>query len=90
MPGEILPAVESTYGIEVYVTRPTALDIDVTKQLTDRLPWVMTVVIGLILVPSTMVMFNRADWWLPRRLDRLLPNVDIEGGQLLDESEATG
>ncbi|MCY3661401.1 MAG: MMPL family transporter [bacterium] len=238
MRGEILPAVESTYGIEVYVTGPTALDIDVTKQLTDRLPWVMTVVIGLIfvvlmlafrsllvplkaaigillsigaalgivvavfqwgwgasllgvdgtmpiisflpvmsfailfglsmdyevfilsrvreewlrtgdaresvikgvgatarvitaaaaimtavfagfllgdqpvvkmiglalavavlldatvirliLVPSTMVMFNRANWWLPGWLDRILPNVDIEGGQLLDESEATG
>ena len=238
MRGEILPAVESSYGIEVYVTGPTALDIDVTKQLTDRLPWVMTVVIGLIfvvlmlafrsllvplkaavgillsigaalgivvavfqwgwgasllgvdgtmpiisflpvmsfailfglsmdyevfilsrvreewlrtgdardsvikgvgatarvitaaaaimtavfagfllgdqpvvkmiglalavavlldatvirliLVPSTMVMFNRANWWLPAWLDRILPNVDIEGEQLLDESEATG
>ncbi|MYI56465.1 MAG: MMPL family transporter, partial [Acidimicrobiia bacterium] len=237
MRGEILPAVESTYGIEVYVTGPTALDIDVTKQLTDRLPWVMTVVIGLIfvvlmlafrsllvllkaaigillsigaalgivvavfqwgwgasllgvdgtmaiisflpvmsfailfglsmdyevfilsrvreewlrtgdardsvikgvgatarvitaaaaimtavfagfllgdqpvvkmiglalavavlldatvirliLVPSTMVMFNRANWWLPRWLDRILPNVDIEGERLFDEAEAT-
>ena len=88
MRGEILPAVESEHGIEVDVAGPTALDIDLTKQLTDRLPWVMVVVIGLILVPSTMVMFNRANWWLPAWLDRILPNVDIEGEQLLDELES--
>ena len=236
MRGEILPGVESTYGIEVYVAGPTALEIDLDRQLTDRLPWVMVVVIGLIfvvlmlafrsllvplkaaigillsigaalgivvavfqwgwaasvigvdgtmpiisflpvmafailfglsmdyevfilsrvreewlrtgdaresvikgvgatarvitaaaaimtavfggfllgdqpvikmvglalavavlldatvirlvLVPSTMVMFNRANWWLPRWLDRILPHVDIEGEKLLDEFEA--
>jgi RND superfamily putative drug exporter len=27
------------------------------------------------------VMGERA-WWLPRRLDRLVPNVDIEGAAL--------
>ncbi len=237
MRGEILPGVESTYGVEVYVAGPTALDIDLTEQLNDRLPWVMVVVIGLIfvvlmlafrsllvplkaaigillsigaalgivvavfqwgwgasligvdgtmaiisflpvmsfailfglsmdyevfilsrvreewlrsgdarqsvikgvgatarvitaaaaimaavfggfllgdqpvvkmvglalavavlldatvirlvLVPSTMVMFNRANWWLPAWLDRLLPNVDIEGEKLLDELDDT-
>ena len=235
MRGDILPTVESAYGVEVYVAGPTALDIDLTKQLNDRLPWVMVVVIGLIfivlmlafrsllvplkaaigillsigaalgivvavfqwgwgasvigvdgtmaiisflpvmsfailfglsmdyevfilsrvreewlrtgdarqsvirgvgatarvitaaaaimtavfagfllgdqpvvkmiglalavavlldatvirlvLVPSTMVMFNRANWWLPRWLDRILPNVDIEGEQLFEEDE---
>ena len=52
-------------------------------------------IIRLILVPSTMVMFNRANWWLPGWLDRILPNVDIEGEKLLDtltpplKSEAT-
>ena len=236
MRGEILPAVESGYGVEVYVAGPTALEIDLTKQLNDRLPWVMAVVIALIfvvlmlafrsllvplkaaigillsigaalgivvavfqwgwgasligvdgtmaiisflpvmsfailfglsmdyevfilsrvreewlrtgdarqsvirgvgatarvitaaaaimtavfggfllgdqpvvkmvglalavavlldatvirliLVPSTMVMFNRANWWLPAWLDRILPNVDIEGEKLLDGLEA--
>ena len=236
MRGEILPAVESGYGVEVYVAGPTALEIDLTKQLNDRLPWVMVVVIALIfvvlmlafrsllvplkaaigillsigaalgivvavfqwgwgasligvdgtmaiisflpvmsfailfglsmdyevfilsrvreewlrtgdarqsvirgvgatarvitaaaaimtavfggfllgdqpvvkmvglalavavlldatvirliLVPSTMVMFNRANWWLPAWLDRILPNVDIEGEKLLDGLEA--
>ena len=50
MRGDVLPAAESTHGIEVYVAGPTALDIDLSKQLTERLPWVMVVVIGLIFV----------------------------------------
>lgn len=37
-----------------------------------------TVVRGL-LVPTAMVLLGRVNWWLPRRLDRLLPHVDIEG-----------
>lgn len=37
-----------------------------------------TVVRGL-LVPATMVLLGSGNWWLPRRLDRLLPHVDIEG-----------
>ena len=29
-----------------------------------------------------MSLLGRAAWWLPRWLDRALPNVDIEGEQL--------
>ncbi|MFJ6634159.1 MMPL family transporter [Streptomyces sp. NPDC091376] len=36
-----------------------------------------TVVRG-VLVPSTMVLLGRANWWLPARLDRLLPHLAIE------------
>ncbi|MER6785728.1 MMPL family transporter [Streptomyces sp. NPDC000658] len=36
-----------------------------------------TVVRG-ILVPSTMVLLGRANWWLPAWLDRVLPHLDIE------------
>ncbi|MFD5430040.1 MMPL family transporter [Streptomyces sp. NPDC127084] len=36
-----------------------------------------TVVRGL-LVPSTMVLLDRANWWLPTWLDRLLPHMAIE------------
>lgn len=38
-----------------------------------------TVVRGL-LVPTTMVLLGKANWWIPRRLDRLLPQMHIEGG----------
>ncbi|WP_432072904.1 MMPL family transporter [Streptomyces wuyuanensis] len=36
-----------------------------------------TVVRG-VLVPSTMVLLGRANWWLPDALDRLLPRLAIE------------
>ncbi|MET9572123.1 MMPL family transporter [Streptomyces virginiae] len=38
----------------------------------------VTVVRGL-LVPTTMALLGDRGWWLPRRLDRLLPELDIEG-----------
>ncbi|MFI7035060.1 MMPL family transporter [Microbispora rosea] len=31
------------------------------------------------LVPATMVLLDRLNWWIPRRLDRILPNLSIEG-----------
>jgi len=36
-------------------------------------------VVRLLLVPSTMYLFGRANWWLPGWLDRLLPRFDPEG-----------
>ncbi|MEU8324992.1 MMPL family transporter [Nonomuraea sp. NPDC048881] len=37
-----------------------------------------TVIRGF-LVPATMVLLGRANWWCPRWLDRLLPNLSVEG-----------
>ncbi|MBY8879012.1 MMPL family transporter [Actinacidiphila acidipaludis] len=34
-------------------------------------------VVRLILVPSTMFLMGRANWWFPRRLDRILPRVHM-------------
>ncbi len=36
-------------------------------------------VVRVVLVPATMRLMGEANWWLPRWLDRLLPNLDIEG-----------
>ncbi|MCH0542004.1 MMPL family transporter [Streptomyces sp. MUM 203J] len=36
-------------------------------------------VVRLLLVPASMYLFGRANWWMPRWLDRLLPHVDPEG-----------
>jgi putative drug exporter of the RND superfamily len=36
--------------------------------------------VRMVLVPGTMVLLGRANWWLPRWLDRILPTIDIEGG----------
>ncbi|MEU7988082.1 MMPL family transporter [Streptosporangium canum] len=37
-----------------------------------------TVIRGF-LVPATMVLLGRFNWWCPRWLDRILPNLSIEG-----------
>ncbi|MFF4772745.1 MMPL family transporter [Microtetraspora fusca] len=39
-------------------------------------------VVRMTLVPAVMSMFGAAAWWLPRSLDRALPNLDIEGERL--------
>jgi putative drug exporter of the RND superfamily len=36
-------------------------------------------VVRLLLVPSTMELLGKANWWLPGWLDRILPNVNLEG-----------
>ena len=39
-------------------------------------------VVRMALVPALMHLAGDGAWWLPRWLDRLLPNVDIEGAAL--------
>jgi RND superfamily putative drug exporter len=36
-------------------------------------------VVRLVLVPATMTLLGRGNWWLPRWLDRILPRIDAEG-----------
>ncbi|KAB1144689.1 MMPL family transporter [Streptomyces luteolifulvus] len=36
-------------------------------------------VVRLVLVPATMYLLGRANWWLPAWLDRTLPRLDPEG-----------
>ncbi|RNF39598.1 MMPL family transporter [Planococcus salinus] len=41
--------------------------------------------IRMIFVPAVMSMFGDKIWWLPKWLDKLLPDLDIEGEKLLQE-----
>ena len=36
-------------------------------------------VVRMLLVPATMELLGDKNWWLPGWLDRLLPNIDVEG-----------
>ena len=36
-------------------------------------------VVRMVLVPATMALLGKANWWLPGWLDRLLPRLDVEG-----------
>ncbi len=40
-------------------------------------------IIRLVLIPATLYLLGERAWWLPRWLDRLLPEVDVEGEKLL-------
>jgi putative drug exporter of the RND superfamily len=35
--------------------------------------------VRMVLVPATMALLGRANWWLPRWLDRMLPQLRVEG-----------
>ncbi|MGW6578092.1 MMPL family transporter [Streptomyces globisporus] len=51
-------------------------------------------VVRMAIVPAVLALLGRKAWWLPRWLDRALPNVDVEGEklqqQLTDESGSAG
>ena len=32
-----------------------------------------------VLLPAVMLLMGRRTWWLPRRLDRVLPHISVEG-----------
>jgi RND superfamily putative drug exporter len=38
--------------------------------------------VRLLLVPALMHLLGRSAWWLPKWLDRILPDVDVEGASL--------
>ena len=47
------------------------------------------IVVCMTIVPAVMTLFGPAAWWLPRWLDRVLSDVDVEGEKLrlrLDEA----
>jgi putative drug exporter of the RND superfamily len=42
-------------------------------------------VVRMVLVPATMELLGDRNWWLPGWLDRLLPNLHIEGHDIPDD-----
>jgi putative drug exporter of the RND superfamily len=45
-------------------------------------------VVRMILVPATMALLGRANWWLPGRVDRLLPHVGLDDEEPAREPDA--
>lgn len=39
-------------------------------------------IVRMLLIPAAMHLLGRAAWWFPKWLDRIIPNVDVEGAQL--------
>ncbi len=40
-------------------------------------------VVRMVIVPAAMSLFDEKAWWFPRWLDRIIPNIDIEGERLI-------
>ncbi|GAA2619798.1 MMPL family transporter [Streptomyces axinellae] len=47
-------------------------------------------VVRMAIVPAALALLGRRAWWLPRWLDRLLPNVDVEGEGLRKALQPAG
>lgn len=47
-------------------------------------------VVRLLLIPAVMHLLGKSAWWIPRWLDRILPNVDVEGAKLELRHPGTG
>ncbi|MGH9000176.1 MAG: hypothetical protein ACRDY7_12410, partial [Acidimicrobiia bacterium] len=47
-------------------------------------------VVRMVFVPATMALLGARNWWLPRPLARVLPNLDIEGAHLFDHQPPDG
>jgi RND superfamily putative drug exporter len=45
-------------------------------------------VVRMVLVPATMELLGDRNWWLPGWLDRLLPNLHVEGHEVTDPDAA--
>jgi RND superfamily putative drug exporter len=43
-------------------------------------------VVRMVLVPALMQLFGRANWWIPRWLDRRLPGLDVERAHVASEN----
>lgn len=39
-------------------------------------------VVRMLIIPALMHLFGKGAWWLPRWLDKILPDVDVEGAKL--------
>ncbi|MFE2722727.1 MMPL family transporter [Kitasatospora sp. NPDC059327] len=39
-------------------------------------------VVRMAIIPAALALLGRRAWWLPRPLDRILPDIDVEGARL--------
>ncbi|MEU8973157.1 MMPL family transporter [Streptomyces monashensis] len=47
-------------------------------------------IVRMAIVPAVLALLGKRAWWLPKWLDRALPNVDVEGEGLRTQSPANG
>ena len=74
--------ISSAAAIMVAVFTGFALDPDVTVKMIGlgmaTAVLIDATIVRLVLVPATMTLLGRANWWLPPFLDRILPHIEAE------------
>src|SRR5690606_4077887 len=43
--------------------------------------------VRMVLIPSLLVLLGKWAWWMPAWLDRILPDIDVEGSKLRELQE---
>ncbi|MFF0531616.1 MMPL family transporter [Nocardia amikacinitolerans] len=41
-------------------------------------------IVRMVLIPSLLVIMGKWSWWMPKWLDRIVPDIDVEGTKLRD------
>jgi integral membrane protein, MMPL family len=44
-------------------------------------------VVRMTITPAVLTLLGDKAWWMPKWLDKLVPNMDVEGATLLDTLE---
>lgn len=44
-------------------------------------------IVRMMIVPAVMILLGKAAWYMPKWLDKILPNIDIEGESIMKELE---
>jgi RND superfamily putative drug exporter len=45
-------------------------------------------IVRMVLMPAMLALLGKSAWWLPRWLDKIIPDLDVEGRALDDHSDA--
>lgn len=81
--------ITSAGAIMIAVFAGFAMDSDITvKMMGVGLATAVLVdvtIVRMVLVPATMSILGKANWWIPAWLDRVLPKFDIEGSDQAGE-----
>ena len=83
--GTTARVITSAALIMISVFASFILDVDVTTKMfgigLSVAVFLDVTLVRMILVPAAMSLLGHRAWWLPEWLDRLLPTIDIEGGE---------
>jgi RND superfamily putative drug exporter len=83
--GTTARVITSAALIMISVFASFILDVDVTTKMfgigLSVAVFLDVTLVRMVLVPAAMSLLGHRAWWLPQWLDRLLPTIDIEGGE---------